>query len=87
MPSHGVTADAAFSAYREVIVDQGRQFFGNVIEHAVIGRPGFLGGVNIEAGAGAEIVLVVLARKLGAARTGVRAHDGDAELGCNPLCA
>ena len=47
---------------REARLDQRRQLLRDVAVHAVVARPGLLGGVHIEAGAAAEVVGVVLAR-------------------------
>ena len=60
--------------------DQRRQLLGDVGVHAVIGRPRRLGRVDVEAGALAEIIGLVVGHVL-AARAGVGRDEDQAELG------
>ena len=80
-------ADRFAAIDREVQPHHRGQLFGDVIVHPVVLRPRFPLRVEIEAGAGAEIVAVVFAGQIQAARAGIRTHDRDAELGSHPLRA
>ncbi|MNJ34519.1 hypothetical protein D3C77_292350 [compost metagenome] len=81
---HGVAADGTPGRDREVGLDELGQLPGDVVIHLVVGPPGVLGGVDIEAGPHAEIVTGVVRYPL-AARAGVRRYQGDAELGGDAL--
>ncbi len=70
-----MTEDAARAGERgEARLDEGRELAHDVAVHPVVARPGLAGGVEIEAGAGAEVPVVVLAGQSRAAGTRVR-HD------------
>jgi len=45
---------------REVLLEHLWQFDGDVGKHSIVGLPGFFGGVNVKAGAAAEIPAVLL---------------------------
>ena len=62
----------------EVRGEQGGQLLGHVGVHAIGEAPGVLGGVDIEARPRAEVVAVVLTRKVEAARTRVGSHQEQA---------
>src|SRR4051812_44116590 len=66
---------------------EARQFFRDVGIHAIAARPRSLRRIDIEAGAGAEIVALVLPGDLQAARARVRDDDREAELGGDALRA
>ena len=79
--AHGVTGDRlTLAIHREVTLDERRQLLGDVVIHAVMTRPRLAGGIDVEACATAEVVAVVFAVQIDAARTGVRADQGDAQL-------
>ena len=81
-----MAADATFVRHRKACFDQRGQFMHHVVVHPVMLRPGHLRGVQIEAGAEAEIpVAIRVARHIGAARAGVGGNDDDAEFSCNAL--
>lgn len=61
--------------------DGGRQLLGHVRLHVVVLGPGRLRRVDVEAGAGAKVPRVRLARQVGAAGRRVRVQHGDAGLG------
>ena len=80
--AHGVAEQALpVGVGREVGGDQGRQLRGDVALHAPVRGPGCLRGVEVEAGADAEVPGVGLAGDGVAARAGVRGHQHEAELG------
>src|SRR5690554_8024941 len=81
MAAHGMPADAALVGNREVRLDQRRQLVDYIVVHAVMLSPGLLGGVEIEAGAQAEIPSAIrVVRHIRAAWAGVRRDDDEAEL-------
>ncbi len=86
MAAHGMPADATAIRDREVGLDQRRQFLDHVVVHAVVPGPGLLGGVDVEAGAQAEIpgFLGIVGYPF-TPRTGVRRHQHQAQLGGQAL--
>ena len=68
---------------REILGDQRRQLLGDVGVHPVIGRERRLGRIDVEAGALAEIIGLVVGHAL-AARAGVGRDEDQAELGAGP---
>ena len=76
--AHGVAEDRlARGVGGEVGGDQGGQLGGDVALHAPVGGPGGPGGVQVEAGAEAEVPGVRLARDVVAARAGVGGDQHD----------
>ena len=67
--------------HRESRLDQRRQLPGDVSVHPVVARPRFLRGIDVEPGAAAKIVAVMLAWKVRPARAGIRRDDDQAMLG------
>ncbi|MNO98901.1 hypothetical protein D3C76_906600 [compost metagenome] len=81
MPAHRVAADSTPGGYREVRLDQFRQLLHHVVVHAVVPRPGFLRGVQVETRPQAEVPGAIrVARHIRSARTGVRRHQHQAEF-------
>ena len=78
--THGVTADGAPRADREVRLDERRQLVDDVALHAKVRRPRRLGGVEVEARALPEVVAFGIGHAL-AARAGVGRDDHHAVLG------
>ena len=64
-----------------------RMQFQQIAVHAVVARPRFLGGVEVEAGAGAEVPAVAFSRHVGAARAGVGRDQDDAQFAGQALGA
>jgi len=71
----------------EILPDHLRQFLGDVGSSAPMLRPGGLGGIDIEAGADAEIPAICLAGNIRAARAGIGRHQDEAEFGGDTLGA
>ena len=80
MPAHRVAADRARAGGREMRLDQRRQLLHHVLVHAVMRRPGLLGGIEVEAGALAQVVAFRIGH-LVAARAGVRRDQDDPVFG------
>src|SRR5690606_34533721 len=79
--AHGMACNGAFGHGGEMLLDQGGQFLGDVVLHAVVGRPGRLGGVQVEARALAQVVGGIVGHAF-AARAGVGGdQDQAAALG------
>ena len=86
--AHRVTEDpGARLIDGELLGHQRRQLARNVGVHAVVHRPRRRAGVHIEAGARTEVIAVVFAGQVGAARRGIGHHQGQAELRCAALRA
>ncbi|MNU94219.1 hypothetical protein D3C71_841770 [compost metagenome] len=87
MPAHGVAEDARARriAWQGAARDDAVQLLGHVAVHAVVITPDRRGGIQIEAGARAEIPAFFLAGHAGAAWTGVGRDQHDAEFGRQPL--
>src|SRR6185437_4272569 len=66
---------------------QRAQLLCDIRVHAVMARPRLRSGVEIEAGADAEVPGVTVTRQLDAARTRVRRHEHQPELGGDALRA
>ena len=82
MASHGMAADGPPLREGQLRLEQIREFPHHVVVHAVVGRPGRLGGVEIEACSQAEVPLAVGIGGDGvAARAGVGGHQGQPKLG------
>ena len=73
-------ADRARITGRAVGFHPRRQLVDDVVVHAVVLCPRIAGGVDVEAGALAQVVGLVIGHVV-AARTGVRRHDDDPVLG------
>lgn len=86
MAAHGVAADAARIGGVEVGFNQCRQFIDDVVVHAKVRGPRCPGGVEVEAGALAEVVGRVVGHVV-AARAGVRGDYDQAVFGGVALCA
>src|SRR5205814_1438716 len=65
---------------RELLSDQRRKLLGDIGPHAVMAGPRFLGRVDVEARAQAEIKSFAVGDAL-AARAGVRRNEDEPELG------
>jgi len=76
---------SAVTARRKLRFDQRRQLVVDVLAHPVMHGPGRLRGVEIEAGADAEIPGFRIAGQIQAARAGVAGHQHQAQFGCKAL--
>ena len=86
MAAHRMAEQAsAVTARRKLRFDQRRQFDVDVLAHPVVRRPGRLRGVEIEAGADAEIPGFRIAGQSQSARAGVAGHQHQAQFGCTAL--
>ena len=80
MPAHTMArnADPAPIQLPELLEQQARQLIGEIAIHAIPMLPRLPRRIDIEARPGAEIIALVLARDLQAARARVGIDDGDA---------
>src|SRR5204863_4025923 len=72
---------------REAVRNDARQLLGNVRIHPVSVGPRRFRGIDVEAGAQAEIVAVALTRKAEATGARIRHHDGKPKFGGDALRA
>src|SRR5690606_21746396 len=78
--AHRMAADRAHVAGGRVGFHPGRQLVDDVVVHAVVLRPRLAGGVEVEAGAFAQVVAIGVG-DIVATRTGVGRDQDDAVLG------